>query len=264
MKIIVPFVLSTVIASPMPVAHAEASEWHEVEGGAVRFLTQGVPDAEGKLRAALEIRLKPGWKTYWVDPGSSGVPPTLEVSADGAKIATTMHFPVPVRFDDGYAQWAGYDRSVALATELDLSGYASSLPLIEAYAFLGMCETICIPVQATFTLDLSGGNRPAEDAAVDVAFANLPEPAHNGFGIESVSVEETGLVARVSVPQGALAQDLYVAGTDRLMFDAPVLNEARTEFSVPFMGHGKPKGGEKLLYTLRTSTGNVTGHLTLP
>lgn len=63
-----------------PGAHAASSEWHHVEGGSIRIVTSGAPDAQGILRGALEIRLKPGWKTYWLDPGSSGVPPTLDVT----------------------------------------------------------------------------------------------------------------------------------------------------------------------------------------
>ena len=32
------------------------------------------------FRAGVEIKLKPGWKTYWRYPGDSGVPPVLDFS----------------------------------------------------------------------------------------------------------------------------------------------------------------------------------------
>src|SRR5690606_29169706 len=101
-------------------AHAGSSAWYHVEGGSIRLVTDSEADSDGLLRGALEIRLKPGWKTYWLDPGSSGVPPTLEATADGRAVAVEIDFPAPKRFDDGYGEWAGYDHSIALALTLRL------------------------------------------------------------------------------------------------------------------------------------------------
>jgi DsbC/DsbD-like thiol-disulfide interchange protein len=256
--------LASASSFPITLAYAASSEWHHVQGGAVRLVTTGAPAADGMLKAVLEIALNPGWKTYWVDPGASGVPPTLDISADGQKIATVMHFPAPDRFDDGYTHWAGYPGSVTLPVEIDLSAHAQGLPRIEANAFLGICETICIPVQAALSLELGEADHPADAALVRSAFAALPPAAHDGFGVDSVTIEATGLALAVSAPAGAHLEDLYLAGTDTLMFDTPVKDASGTKFLVPYVGRGKPKGGEKLLYTLRTSAGDVTGHITLP
>src|SRR5690606_16478618 len=113
--------LLAVTLSLLPAAaHAAASDWYHVEGGSVRVVTSGVPDENGVLRGALEIRLKRGWKTYWRDPGSSGVPPTLDVAVGDRTAPVEIGFPAPQRFDDGYAEWAGYDEPVALALSLHL------------------------------------------------------------------------------------------------------------------------------------------------
>ena len=32
---------------------------------------------DAQLRAGIEIKMQPGWKTYWRYPGDSGVPPQL-------------------------------------------------------------------------------------------------------------------------------------------------------------------------------------------
>lgn len=261
---VIAFAFASAPSIPFTMAHAASSEWHHVQGGAVRLVTAGEPAADGTLKAALEIALNPGWKTYWVDPGASGVPPTLDISTDGEKISTVMHFPAPVRFDDGYAHWAGYPGSVSLPVEIGLSAHPQGLARIEANAFLGICETICIPVQALLSLDLGEADDPADASIVDLAFAALPPAAHDGFGVDSVTVEGDGLTLAVSAPAGARVEDLYLAGTDTLMFDVPVKDASGTKFLVPFVGRGKPKGGEKLLYTLRTSAGDVTGHITLP
>src|SRR5688500_18454149 len=52
-------------------AHASSSEWFEMEGARIRLVTASKPDADGRLRGILDIELKPGWKTYWRDPGDA-------------------------------------------------------------------------------------------------------------------------------------------------------------------------------------------------
>ncbi len=54
---------------------ASSSDWFETEGARIRLVTTGKPAADGKLKGMLDIELKPGWKTYWRDPGDAGVPP---------------------------------------------------------------------------------------------------------------------------------------------------------------------------------------------
>ena len=87
----------TLVLGPAP-ALAASSGWHHADGTSLRIVTSDRSDADGRLRGALEIRLKPGWKTYWLDPGDAGVPPTLTL-ADGRPVDAA--FPAPKRFDDG-------------------------------------------------------------------------------------------------------------------------------------------------------------------
>src|SRR5262245_43732610 len=88
--------VASALASP---ALASSSDWHEADGGRVRLLTSGRPDEHGVLRGALEIDLKPGWKTYWLDPGDAGVPPSLDVSGSRNVSTAELQFPAPHRFD---------------------------------------------------------------------------------------------------------------------------------------------------------------------
>ena len=59
---------------------AASSDWQEAEGARVRVVTQSVPDENGVLKAIVEVDLEPGWKTYWREPGSSGIPPLFNFS----------------------------------------------------------------------------------------------------------------------------------------------------------------------------------------
>src|SRR5690606_17220997 len=133
---LVPFLFFLVIATP---GLAASSAWHVTEGGAVRLVTAEAP-GNGILRGALEIRLEPGWKTYWLDPGEWGVPPQVELVGSGADRPVKIRFPAPRWMEDEFSAWAGYDRSTLLA--LELPGDAT-LPLA-ANVFLGICRSICI------------------------------------------------------------------------------------------------------------------------
>lgn len=248
-------------------AHATASDWHHVEGGAIRIVTAGAPDADGLLRGALEIRLAPGWKTYWLDPGESGVPPTLDIVAGAQDATVEMGFPAPRRFDDGYSLWTGYDEPVSLALTLKLPD-AKTPARLEANVFLGVCETICIPVQAQLTFDTQASATDPEHASVvAAAFAALPGPARRDFGAHATDVSDDAMLVEATLPQGARALDLFVAGTETLslgMAERQAGDEGAAVFRVPVLGRAQQSPGESVLYTLVTTAGAVTGELVLP
>src|ERR1700682_3070581 len=67
---------AAMLASPL--CAAEASAWDGQTGAAVRLIAGTASDRTSMLRAGIEIRLDPGWKTYWRYPGDSGVPPRFD------------------------------------------------------------------------------------------------------------------------------------------------------------------------------------------
>lgn len=246
-------------------AHAAASDWYHVEGGSVRVVTTGMPDEEGLVRGALEIRLKPGWKTYWRDPGSSGVPPALDVSVGDKKAAVEIDFPPPSRFDDGYGPWAGYDEPVALALTFRLPPGVEGKAYVAADAFLGVCETICIPVQAQLELDpYEDVQNPEHAAAVAAAFAALPGPSRPGFGAHAQGIEDGNVLVEAELPEGVEATELFIAGSDAVAFGVPERLSGSLHFRVPVLRGVELSSGQEFPYTLVTSAGAVTGALRLP
>ena len=255
--------LSLLLASA-GAAGAASSGWHHVEGGSIRIVTSGAPDAGGLMRGALEIRLKPGWKTYWLDPGSAGVPPTLTALAGTVDAAVAIGFPPPSRFDDGYAAWAGYNRPVALALTMALPEGAAPPARLDASVFLGVCETICIPVQATLSVDPRNAMAdPADAAVVEAAFAALPEPARPGFSAALEAVDDAAVTIRPALPAGVRALDLFVAGTETLVLGTPERTGADGAFRVPVALRTGDAGAD-VTYTLVTDAGAVTGVIRLP
>lgn len=248
-------------------ANASSSDWHDSEGGKVRIVTTGKPDAQGKLQGALEIALKPGWKTYWRDPGDSGVPPQIDVTGSSNLSAAILSYPAPQRHDDGYSKWAGYDYPVALPIEFTITSPDDPVQ-IEANVLIGICETICIPLQTKLTVDPNISADDTADATVvrkaQVALPAIPRP---GFGVDLSSVNQEKLIVEATVPGDGAATDFFIAGEQGYMFGTPVKTvvAGKAVFTIPIIDRpAETPSGEGLFYTLTDASASVSGTLPYP
>lgn len=198
-------------------ASALITEWQMVEGGAVRLVVAGkAPD--GSYEAGLEIALDPEWHTYWRYPGETGIP--LELSYEGsANLAHgTLSFPAPERYDDGFSQSIVYTSGVLMP--LRLMPEAAEKPLkLQAKAFFGVCNKICVPAEALFSLDLASDPQPDRIAArlINTARAALPVPMQETEGprLTGFSFREgkTALKLDITADVGdAVKADLFAEG----------------------------------------------------
>ncbi|MBA3448009.1 MAG: hypothetical protein H0T56_10455 [Pseudaminobacter sp.] len=249
------------LASPAPLL-ASSSDWFETQGGRVRLVTTGKPDAEGRLGGILEVDLQPGWKTYWRDPGDAGVPPSIDIAASPNIASVEISFPPPQRHDDGFSKWAGYDRPVAFPVTFTLT--SPDVPtIIDVEIFLGVCETICIPVKTRLDVDpASDPDNPGDAAAVAVALAALPRPERPDFGVEVVGGDDEKLVLEAIFPGDPASAEFFIAGEQGYAFGAPERAEqdGKTLFTVDVLGspvNAPTTGG--LRYTLVTNAGSVSG-----
>src|SRR3954468_23707031 len=95
-----------------PALAAEESAWDAGQHWGVRLVAGRVrSDSGALLRAGIEFRLDPGWKTYWRYPGDSGVPPVFDFSASENLKSVAVLWPAPHRFSDGSGHSIGYERS---------------------------------------------------------------------------------------------------------------------------------------------------------
>lgn len=244
-------------------AQAASSAWFETEGGRIRLVTTGAPAPDGTLHAALQIDVAQGWKTYWRDPGDAGVPPQITFPPASGITTAEIGFPVPRRFDEGASHWAGYEWPISLALTLHVAP-GQALGALEADVFLGLCQSICIPVQAKLTLD---ANTHADDmfdrATVGAAFDSLPEPATAGFGVNATRIEGDRLVVETSAPTtGDLT--LFLAGDGVYQFGEPERPAGSTRFDVPILSRPKEATAPTVIsYTLSDGDQAVDGQFTL-
>ncbi|CAI2935790.1 protein-disulfide reductase DsbD domain-containing protein [Aminobacter niigataensis] len=248
-------------------AHASSSAWFETDGGRFRLVTTGQPDASGKLQGVLDIELKPGWKTYWRDPGNSGVPPQIDLSASRNVSAAEISYPAPQRHDDGYAKWAGYDFPVRLPVSFTVPTPGEPAA-IAADVFLGICETICVPVQARLEVDPAADPGNGNDAAlVAAALGALPSAAQPDFGATLAPAEGETISITAAAPGDPEGIDIFVAGVDGYQFGTPQRHEAAGKISFLLKVLERPTAkpaGKGIPYTLISSAGAVEGFLPYP
>jgi DsbC/DsbD-like thiol-disulfide interchange protein len=162
-------------------AAADASPWDNDLRSAVRLIAARARLDHGTVsfRAGIQIKMQPGWKTYWRYPGDSGVPPAFDFSAsDNIEMATVL-YPAPVRFDDGAGGTAiGYKDEVVLPVRFVVKDPAKPATLRLKFDY-AVCEKLCVPAKADLTLALTG-NDGAHDPVIDAAEASVPMPVAVG------------------------------------------------------------------------------------
>jgi DsbC/DsbD-like thiol-disulfide interchange protein len=198
-------------------AAADASRWDGDARSAVRLIAASRPTGAASVRAGIEIRLKPGWHTFWRYPGDAGVPPRFDFKGSQNVKALDVLWPAPQRLPEAGAVTIGYDRDVVLPLAIVPQDPAKpvALRLKVEYA---ICEKLCVPAEGEAKLVLAGGVSPY-DSAVAAAEARVPKKMALGEGralaIRAVRREDGGARGRVVVDvaaPGNIAVDLFAEG----------------------------------------------------
>src|SRR6202050_5457385 len=155
------------LAGPAAARAQDASPWDKQPHAQARLIAGSVMKSADAtyLHAGVEIRLDAGWKTYWREPGDSGVPPTFDFSGSQNVKSIAVEWPAPERFPDGAGgNSIGYVGRVVLPLRIVPQDAAkpSSLDVKLAYA---ICGNLCVPAEAKLGLALSGNG--AEEATIE-------------------------------------------------------------------------------------------------
>ncbi len=108
------------------------------------------------IAVALRLQLKPGWHTYWRNPGDSGEPAVVTLRVGEREYKGPDMWPVPERIDLAGIVSYGYHGDVFLPTRVVAPAGVvpgATLP-IEAKATWLVCEKVCVPEHGRFTVSL--------------------------------------------------------------------------------------------------------------
>jgi len=240
-------------------AAEDVSPWDGDARSATRLIAGARPSGQGApLRAGIEIRLKPGWHTYWRYPGDAGVPPRFDFAGSQNVKAVEVLWPAPQRLPEAGLATIGYDRDVILP--LRVTPQDRSKPVtVQIKVDYAICEKLCVPAQAKAGLALPGGQpatggQTAQDARLAAAEARVPRKVALGAGsplaVRSVRLEPGADRSRVLVdivaPPGA-SVDLFAEGpTDQWALPLPVAVDGAASGLQRFMFEldGAPPGAK--------------------
>jgi thiol:disulfide interchange protein/DsbC/DsbD-like thiol-disulfide interchange protein len=109
------------------------------------------------VTVALEQNIRPGWHTYWRNPGEAGEPTEIAWTLPSGWHAGPIAWPYPKELPVGPLMDYGYEGRPWLLVDITVPADAkpgTSVTLRAAADWL-VCKEICIPENATLTLPLS-------------------------------------------------------------------------------------------------------------
>ena len=200
-------------------------------GSTVDMLDAGTLPVGLRL-VGIQIHLDPGYKTYWRDPGDSGLPPVFDWQGSENVATVDVRWPVPVRFADGSGSSIGYKDSVILPVLVTLRDTAQRARLKLKIDY-GICAELCVPALGEGDLTLLPDTvvTPHRER-VEAALGTVPQSARLGDGVLPgvVGIEpdekETALRVKVARLAGSREADLFVEGPKGWYFGQPVLSGA--------------------------------------
>jgi DsbC/DsbD-like thiol-disulfide interchange protein len=203
-----------------------ASPWARSAHSSIRIVDGG-PTSEGARLMGIEIALAPDYKTYWRDPGDSGLPPVFDWSASVNVKGVAVEWPVPHRFDDSAGSSIGYSEDVVLPILVTPSDPARPMTL-RLKADYAVCSTICIPGRGETALVVDPRGRQNTEQAQRIGRFRSRVPAAGEIGDGSVpgavrvAARPKAVEIEGRVPASAKIVDVFVEGPEGWLFGASV------------------------------------------
>lgn len=167
-----------------PSVAVQAQEYN-IQNVARLDILPGYETQNGHMIAA-RIQLAPGWKTYWRAPGGNGIPPSFDWSGSQNLGAVRFHWPEPSVFETQGVRTIGYKHELVLPISITPQQAGKPVSLQGEVQF-GVCEDVCLPVKARFTLNVKGTDTGSA-AAIKDALNHQPQTAKSA-GISTASCD---------------------------------------------------------------------------
>ncbi len=161
----------------------------------------------GTHMIALHVRLAPGWKTYWRAPGEGGIPPRFGWEGSRNLASVEFHWPRPEVYEINGKQSIGYYDELVLPIELTLHRAGEPVE-VRAMVELGVCEDVCVPMEAEVAVDLAGRGGPDPRIADALADQPLGAPQAGVRGVAcAVEPIADGLRLTATIDMPAIGRD---------------------------------------------------------
>lgn len=179
------------------IAHATpasgSSAWVENDAARVRLISQQTSIDGSSITLGVQIQLSQGWKTYWRNPGDSGIPPIFNWTRSKNLERAKVLWPAPRRYDLSGEMTFAYKDEVIFPVEITVKDPTKPLQ-VTLDLFYGICEEMCVPAHAKMSLIL-GPSQKAQPSlfrvAIERAVARAPKAAQAmGLSVQVLPMPE--------------------------------------------------------------------------
>ena len=161
-------------ASPMP---GNAFTTHHTQ---VKLILSTATAKPGDtIWAGVDLKMEPGWHTYWKNPGEAGQATEIKWQLPPGVTAGEIQWPLPEKIPPAEVTTYGYENEVVLLVPLTLASNLTAGPLnLAAKVSWLECKESCIPANAPIqaTLNIGGATQATAAAATLAAWQKkVPE-----------------------------------------------------------------------------------------
>ena len=173
------------------------------------------------MLAGVDLKMEPGWHTYWKNPGAAGMATKIEWQLPPGVTAGDIQWPLPEKLPPAEVTTYGYDDEVVLLVPLKLAANLKSGPLdLKAKVSWLECKEACIPGSGSVEATLNIGNetKSSADAVTIESWQNkvLKSAANltvNAWWYDSTNVNPRSLLIQIKPPKSGAA-DFFPDASD--------------------------------------------------
>ena len=137
--------------------------------------------------AGVDMKMEPGWHTYWKNPGAAGLATKIEWQLPPGVATGEIQWPLPEKLPPIEVTTYGYSNEVVLLVPLTLATNLPAGPLdLKANVSWLECEDVCIPANQDVEAKLNIGSETktsANAAMIDLWKKKVPQT--NGFQFQA-------------------------------------------------------------------------------
>ena len=138
--------------------------------------------------AGVDIKMDPGWHTYWKNPGDSGIATTIKWELPPGVTAGEIQWPLPEKFPPIEVTTYGYTNEVMLLVPLTLATNLPPGPLaLKADVAWLECQESCVPgsTNVEATLNVGGETKISADAATIESWKSKTPETNNVYQFQA-------------------------------------------------------------------------------
>ncbi|MGP8020069.1 MAG: protein-disulfide reductase DsbD family protein [Limisphaerales bacterium] len=173
--------------------------------------------------AGVDLKMDPGWHTYWKNPGEAGMATKIQWQLPPGITAGEIQWPLPEKLPPAEVTTYGYNNEVVLLVPLKLAADLKPGMALDLKANVSWleCKEECIPGKATVEATLNVGNETkisADAATIDLWKSKTPQSGDSqqahAWWEKPASGDKRSLILEWSAPGITADTDLFPYAND--------------------------------------------------